>query len=194
MQQQDAPPELMPDEHPSSFFPARLGLSDVVGQQIRQFSRLARLRRRVDQASVEALLELIARRSDAGEVFTAAGRGLAGLHFSGPAGLLRRFARRLPRSLRQRAAVRAIRSAHGAFLIAADHAVEPEPLEIRATDALTARIGDYSAACKLYGSLAANLLEMSGLGPMRIVHSECQRHGHDRCIWRVDNDGHLPAD
>ncbi len=189
VQQQDTPPELMPDEHPHSFFPHRLGLSDVIEEQIRQFRRLARQRRRVAETEVVALLELIARRSDAGAVFTAAGRELAGLFFSGPRGVLRRAARRLPLPLRERAAHRTLRTAHGTYLIAADKAIETEPLEIRATDALTARVGDYSAACKLYSSLAANLLELSGLGVTTVTHPECQRRGDDACVWRVEGDG-----
>ncbi|MGD2151672.1 MAG: hypothetical protein PVG79_00300 [Gemmatimonadales bacterium] len=188
VQQQDAPPELMPDENPRSFFPHRLGLSGVVEHQIRQFRRLARRRRRVDEAELVALLELIARRSDAGAVFTAAGRELAGLHFSGPRELLRRIARRLPLPLRRRAALRALRTANATYLIAAEKAVETEPFEIRATDALTARVGAYGAACKLYGSLAANLLELSGLGATTIAHPECQRHGDERCVWKAEGE------
>lgn len=189
MQQQDTPPELMPDEHPHSFFPHRLGLSGVVEEQIRQMRRMARQRRRVGEAEVVALLELISRRPDAGAVFSAAGRELAGLYFSGPRGALRRIARRLPRPLRKRAALRTLRAAHGTYLIAADKAVESKPLEIRATDALTARVGEYSAACKLYGSLAANLLELSGLGATTVAHPECQRRGDERCVWKVEEDG-----
>jgi hypothetical protein len=185
VQQQDTPPELLPDEHPRSFFPHRLGLSGVVEEQIRQFRRLARLRRGVDEAQVEALLGLVARRPDAGDVFAAAGRGLAGLHFSGFMGALRRVVRRLPMPLRRRAAVRTLRTAQGAFLVATDLSVKPEPLEIRATDALSVRAGTEGAACQLYASLAASLLELSGAGPTTVVHPECQGRGDPRCVWRV---------
>jgi len=186
VQLQDTPPELLPEEHPRSFYPNRLGLSNVIEDQIRQMRRLARLRRRVGEAQVEALLELVARRSDAGAVFDAAGRALAGLYFSGPVGVLRRIARRLPRPLRQRAAVRALRAANGSYLVAAELAVQSQPLEIRATDAVTARVGEYSAACKLYGSLAAGLLELSGLGRRTVAHTACQRHGDEQCVWQVE--------
>ena len=185
VQQQDTPPELLPDEHPRSLFPHRLGLSGVIDEQIRQFRRLARLRRGVDEAQVEALLGLIARRSDAGEVFTAAGRELAGFHFSGLMGALRRVVRRLPMALRRRAAVRTLRTAHGAFLVATDLAVEPEPLEIRATDALSVRAGGEGAACQLYASLAASLLELSGAGATTVVHPKCQGRGDSCCVWQV---------
>ncbi|HSG82563.1 MAG TPA: hypothetical protein VLC48_09950, partial [Gemmatimonadota bacterium] len=152
IKQQDTPPQLMPDENPRAFFPNRLGLSGVIDVQIRQFKRLARLARRVDLAQVEALFELAVRRNDASEVLTDAGQRLAAFHFSGPVGTFRRLKRRLPRRLRRRAAVRALRSTHDAFLIASDLSVHGDPLTIQATDALTARVGEYTGACKLYGS------------------------------------------
>ncbi len=185
LQQQDTPHDLRPDENLASIFPHRLGLTGVIEGQIRKFEQLARARRRVDDAQVTALLELIARRSDAGAVFAAAGRELARLHFAGLRGRWRRLARRLPRPLRRRAAVRALRRAHGRFLVAADLTVHREPLEIRATDALTVRVGDYGGACRLYASLAANVLEMSGLGAKAVDHPECQRLGDACCVWRV---------
>ena len=186
MQHQDTPPELMPNEPVSAFFPQRFGLSGVVEEQIRYFERLSRGRRRVDEAQVQALLELVSRRSDAGAVLESAGRELAKLHFTGPFGRLRRWRRRLPRPFRRRAAARSLRALHGNFFVAAALSVETGSLEIQATDALTARVGESGAACRLYGSLAASLLELSGLGRLAVVHSQCQRRGEPRCIWQVE--------
>jgi predicted hydrocarbon binding protein len=186
IQQQDTPPQLMPEENPQQFFPHRLGLSGVVDVQISEFRRLARLRRSVDQKRVEALLELIARRSDASDVFTDAGRQLARYHFSGPLGAFRRLRRRLPQAFRRRAALKALRKVHHAFLVASQSSVQNDPIEIHATDALTARVGEYGGACKMYGSLAAGLLEASGVGPVRVTHSECQRLGARKCVWVVE--------
>lgn len=187
IKQQDTPPQLMPDENPRAFFPTRLGLSGVIDEQIRQFKWLVRRGRRVDPQQVEALLELVARRDDASDIFTNAGGQLAASHFSGIVGSLRRLKRRLPRPLRWRAAVRALRSTHGSFLIASDLSVQSDPLAIRATDALTARVGGYTGACKLYGSMATSLMEMLRLGPVQVTHSECQRHGAEQCVWRIES-------
>ncbi|MEE9132519.1 MAG: hypothetical protein V3U13_03075 [Gemmatimonadota bacterium] len=189
VQQQDAPPDLLPHEQPGSFFPHRLGLSDVIEEQVRQFRRMARSRRRVEEDQVEALLELVSRRRDSAAIFAAAGRELAALHFSGAAGAFRRFARRLPGPLRRWAAVRALRAANGALLVASDLTVETAPLEIRATDTLTARVSGAGAACQLYVSLAACLLEMSGAGPVTVIHPECQGRGDPHCVWRALLDG-----
>lgn len=189
MQQQDIPPELQPDEHPGSMFPQRLGLSGVIEEQVRELRRLARSGRGVEPAKVEALLALVARRHDAAEIFSAAGSELARLHFSGFSGSLHRFKRRLPRALRQRAAAKALRKASGSFLVATDVEVRRKPLEIRATDALTSRIGQYGAACKLYTSLASDLLARLGMGSMSVIHSDCQRLGAPQCVWHVEEIG-----
>lgn len=186
---QDTPPELLPEENPGSVFPHRLGLSGVVEDQIRRFHRRARWRRRVEEGQVKALLELIARRSDASEIFTSAGRELASLHFSGPLGMLRRFSRRLPLRLRRWVTVRALRKANGAFVVAADSAVDAAPLQIRAIDSLTAQVGHDGAACQIYASLAANLVEMSGAGPTEAVHTRCQARGDDSCVWELRQNG-----
>lgn len=189
VRRQDTPPELLPEENAGSLFPNRLGLSGVIEGQIGHFRRMARLRRRVEAATVEALLELVARRRDAADVFDAAGRELARLHLSGPLAPLHGIARKLPGPLRRRAAVRALRRANRAFLGATDYSIEARPLEIRARGALTARVGDYGGICKLYTSFAANLLELSGLRARAIIHPECQRRGDARCIWKEETGG-----
>ncbi len=188
LQQLDTPPELLPDEVPAAIFPNRLGLSGVIEERVRKFEQFARARRRVDGSEVTSLLELIARRTDAGAVFAAAGQALAELHFKGIS-LRRPIARRLPRPLRVRAAVRELRKAQGKFLVAADLKVRRKPLEIHATDALTARVGEYGGACRLYSALAARVLELSGLRGPTVVHPECQRLGDACCVWRVEQDG-----
>ena len=184
LQQQDEPVELMPNENPSAFFPNRLGLSGVIEEQVREFRRLARSRRPVAVDQVEALIELISRRRDSAAIFVAAGRELAGLHFEGLAGKFRRFVRRLPGPIKRRAAVRTLRTANGA-LVASGLTVERAPLEIRATDALTARVSGAGVACQLYASLASSLLERSGAGPFIVTHPECQGRGDPHCVWRA---------
>ncbi len=188
LQQRDTPPELLPDEVPAAIFPNRLGLSGVIEERVRRFEQLARGRKRVEASEVTSLLELIARRADAGAVLAAAGVALAELHFK-RVGLRRRIARRLPRRLRLRAAVRELRKAHRKFMIAADLKIRRKPLEFRATDPLTARVGDYGGACRLYSALAARVLELSGLAGPTVDHTECQRLGDPCCVWRVEPSG-----
>jgi len=137
VRRQDTPEDWLPDENPAAVFPHRLGLSHVIDGQVRKFHRLARRRRRVDEAQVEALVELIARRRDATQIFAAAGRRLARYYFVGLPGLFRRLSRRLPRRLRQPALVRTLRAANGTFLVAEEVAVDKTPLQVRARGTLT---------------------------------------------------------
>jgi predicted hydrocarbon binding protein len=65
--------------------------------------------------------------------------------------------------------------------------VDADPLEIRAVGALTARVGEYGGACRLYTGLTAGLLEMSGLDGATVAHPECERRGDPRCVWRVES-------
>jgi hypothetical protein len=184
VRRQDTPAELLPDEDPEQSFPHRLGLSDVVERQIREFERLVRRRRNVEAPQVEALLRLIARRPDAETVFDAAGRSLARLTLQG-AGRVRRLARHLPSPIRYRAAARALRSAHGSVLIAARATVHHSPFELRTDDALTARADPHGTACRLYGALATAVMELHGTEPGTVVHFACEARGDDSCVWQT---------
>ena len=166
-------------------FPNRLGLSGVIEEQIRLLDNRAGRRKRVEAHQVRALLELISRRTDAVEVFNAAGRELASFHFSGPWGRLRRFARRLPGWFRRRAVINGLRRANGTFVVATDKTVDTRPLKVQATDSLLAQVGSEGTACQLYSALAASLVEMTGAGPADVVHTRCQGRGDEACVWEL---------
>ena len=184
----DTPAELLPDEKLEMFFPTRLGLSGVVEEQIRHFDRLARRRRRVDSSEVAALLELIARRPDAEAIFESAGRELARQRFNGPLGRARALTKRLPHTFRKWATARGLRAAHGNVLIAESLVVGSSPMEMRATDTLTAQANAAGKACLLYSALASTLAELNGAGPMQAIHSRCQARGDDSCVWELKSD------
>jgi hypothetical protein len=186
IRQADTPPPTLADEPAGSMFPHRLGLSDVVEEQIRHFRRLRRLGRGVDEAHVIALLELVARRRDAASVFGVAGRELALLYLSGRRGLTRSLVRRLPSKLKRRATLRILRRAAERFMLASRVAVAAQPLEVRADGAVTVRAGTYGAACQLYSSLADNLWKLTAREGPGFAHPECQRRGDALCVWRAD--------
>jgi hypothetical protein len=192
VRRQDTPEDWLPDENPASVFPHRLGLSQVIDGQVRKFHRLARRRRRVDEAQVEALVELVSRRRDAPQIFAAAGRRLARYYFVGLPGFFRRISRRLPRRLRQPALVRTLRSANVTFLVASELAVDKAPLQVRARGALTARARGAGSACQLYVAFAKQLLELAGVDSPQVVHTECQGRGDSHCVWTVFTDGSQP--
>lgn len=186
VRRQDTPGDLLPDENPERSFPGRLGLSDVVERQIREFRRLARRHRRVEVDQVEALLRLIARRPDAGTIFDVAGRTLADRIAGGLRGQLRGLVRHLPESLRYRAAARVLRGARGDVLIARDASVRFDPFELRAVDVLTARIDPSGSACRLYEALMAGLVQLHGGDARSTVHVECETRGDEACVWRIE--------
>lgn len=193
VRRQDTPEDWLPDEDPASAFPHRLGLSRVIDGQVRKFHRLARRGQRVDEAQVEALLELISRRRDASQIFAAAGRRLARYYFVGLPGLLRRITRRLPRRMREANIVRTLRGANGTLLVATEMAVDRAPLQVRARGAVTARVRGAGSACKLYVAFAKELLELAGVDSLTVIHTECQGRGDPQCIWTMLPDGSQPS-
>ncbi len=91
----DRPEEYLEEEVTSATLPRRLGLSDVIGKEIRKYEEEARRGRRVAESAVADLVGLVVRRGDSDEVFRQVGQQLA-------AGSKRRgmFAALAPRSLR----------------------------------------------------------------------------------------------
>lgn len=183
---QDTPADVLPDEPVSSFFPQRLGLSDVVEDQIRQFEALARKRRPVDEERVAALFELIVRRMDAAAVLNAAGEKLARMTLGSRSSFRMRLKRRFPPSLRRGTAVRALRSILPEVTGGDSLTVSRNPLEVRAKGALTARVGDYGGACQLYSSTVSSVLSLLGMNDAEVIHVACQRHGDEFCVWRAE--------
>lgn len=73
----DRPDEYLEDEVTSVTLPRRLGLSDVVGKEIRKYEEEARRGRRVSESAVGGLVGLVTRRGDSDEVFRRVGQLLA---------------------------------------------------------------------------------------------------------------------
>lgn len=186
IQRQDEPPELLPDEPAGSLFPKRLGLSDVIEDQIRQFERLARRRRGVEESQVTALIELIVRRMDAAAVLSAAGEELARSVLRSQARFSRRLSRSLPVALRRRATARALKSTLPGLLAASRVQVGRSPLEVRTRDSITARVGSYSGACQLVSTTISTAADLFHVDARVVTHSACQRHGAELCVWTAE--------
>lgn len=92
MRDQDVPPEVLEDEDTTVTLPRRLGLSDVVGRQIRTYREDVRKGSRLSDEELQDLLRLVIRRPDAEEIFFKVGESLAG---EGPS----RWRRILPRGV-----------------------------------------------------------------------------------------------
>ena len=77
LRDRDRPEEVLEDEDLTVSLPRRLGLSDVVGVQIRRFQEEVRNKRLQSTPQVIDLMRLVVRRPDAEEIFTEAGRRIA---------------------------------------------------------------------------------------------------------------------
>lgn len=73
----DSPEEYLEDENTSATLPRRLGLSDVIRNEIQRYQEEARKGRRVLESQVGDLVGLVIKRGDADEVFRQVGRSLA---------------------------------------------------------------------------------------------------------------------
>ena len=73
----DLPKEVLASEDPTRTMPRRLGLSDVVDQQIRIFRERVRKRERITDQQARDLFHLVLRRPDSEEAFLEAGKRLA---------------------------------------------------------------------------------------------------------------------
>jgi hypothetical protein len=178
----DTPTDITPEENPHPDLPQRLGMSDVILDQIRRYRRLAP-RGRVDAAEALDLVRLVVRRSDATATFDLAGRSLAARAYGRRSALFRLALRALPGRVRLRAAFRHVRSRAGALFGAADfHVVHAPTAGLYAQGWLGARAGSGEACRFVSAFLEETILRFTGeIRPIR--HELCETMGDGRCVW-----------
>lgn len=184
LRDQDTPPDIYPDENPHPDLPQRLGMSDVILDQIRRYRRLGP-RGRVPASEALDLVRLVARRTDAADVFDSAGRTVAARAFERRSLTLRLLLRLLPGRLRFRAALRHVRARAASILGTADFHVVDAPGALYAHGALGARAGAGSA-CRLYGAYVRETLRLFTGAPGTVRHEVCETMGDGRCVWTVE--------
>lgn len=179
IRRQDLPSEVLEEEDTSRTMPRRLGLSDVVDQQIRRYREEVRRRRRVTDEEIRDLVRLVIRRPDSDEVFFHAGRRLAGDQDAS------RLSRLLPSSLAfalaRRQVGRRLRNLFGRRI--GGFAAGPFTLEARAHLFIQADPG--GDACYALSGFCEALLRRYAGPDARVAHSRCQARGDDLCRWTV---------
>ena len=178
---QDTPPDIHPDENPHPHMPQRLGMSDVILDQIRHYRRLG-LRGRVPPADAVDLFRLVARRPDAGDVFDAAGRTLAERLFARRSRSFRLMLRILPRRARRRLALRHARAYVEPLLGAVRFHLADPPGSLHAEGTLGGRVGS-TAACRLYTAFLEETLRRFTGARWGARHEACQAMSDGRCVW-----------
>jgi hypothetical protein len=179
MRDQDVPPELLEDEDTTVTLPRRLGLSDVVGRQIRTFREDVRRGARLTDGEIKDLFRLVIRRPDAEEIFLKAGQALAGSRNPG----WRRF---LPRGMalalarsRVRRRLKALFGRRVGGLGRGDFSLEGRSLLFIEADPG----GD---ACALVTGLCQTTIEQTTGHRARVGHTLCQSRGDALCRWEGD--------
>jgi len=188
MRDQDVPPELLEEEDTAVTLPRRLGLSDVVGRQIRSFREDVRKGVRLTDPEIRDLFRLVIRRPDAEEIFFRVGQSLAGEAGGGwrralPKGIALALARtRVRRRLKTLFGRRVGGFGRGSF------SVEGRSLLFIEADPG----GD---ACALVGGLCQAEMERASGRKAEVHHTLCQSRGDALCRWEgelMEGDPALP--
>jgi predicted hydrocarbon binding protein len=186
MRDLDRPTEVLEDEDLAISMPRRLGLSDVVGVQIRRFTEEVRQRRQQAVSQVEDLVRLVIRRPDAEVIFTEAGRRLARRLWGERNGMMRSVIRVMPRPIASVAAHRAAKRMFRTISGGAKLSISRWPFELRIRGSLTARSDPSGAACAFYAGALSELLETYTGREYRIGHRACEARGGSECAWTVE--------
>jgi predicted hydrocarbon binding protein len=169
------------DEHHGELVAKRLGLNPTVEAQIERFEKQARRGAAVPGAEFAALQRLVARRPDAGVVFSEAGRRAARRVVRERRGAGQALARLLPgrwrRALGFRRARRLATATFGAEL-------ERGGGSVRAVlNPTLAVVTDPGPACSFTGSALAELLRQLAGFDGAMMHVSCRARGADTCAW-----------
>ena len=179
---QDLPGEVLADEDVSLTLPRRLGLSDVVENQIRRYREAVRKRRRVSDEEFADLVRLVVRRSDSEDVFRQVGRRLADVdeEARGVPGIL---PRRVVLGLARRRAGRRLKALFGRKV----GSFPGGAFGLEGRDLIFIGSDPGGDACFLVSGLLEGVAGRYGLGSGVITHPDCEAYGADLCRWVMDD-------
>ncbi|HUO51225.1 MAG TPA: hypothetical protein VMT93_01790 [Gemmatimonadaceae bacterium] len=163
----------------------RLGLSDTVYAQIRRYTDAVKRNQRPSHEEAVALATLIGRRSDAEQVFRAAGRYVARESYQRIALPTRQMIALFPALLSRPLALRQTRKAaerywNGAVRRSGGH------LLLEVPESVTVESAPNSLGCSYYEESLHELLRLLGASSGRVDHVRCRARGEGNCEWRVD--------
>lgn len=176
----DLPTEVLAAEDPTQTMPRRLGLSDVVEQQIRLFREQVRKRERITDRHAEDLFHLVLRRPDSEEAFLQAGEMLAADE-KPLKGLRRFYPERAKYSLARQRIRKRIRHLFGRHI--GGFAQGPFTLEAKGHFLLDLDPG--GDACALITGLSQAILSRNLRRRLEVLHTSCEARKQDLCRWVV---------
>ena len=174
----DLPSEVLASEDPTQTMPRRLGLSDVVDQQIRVFREQVRRKEKITDQQAQDLFHLVLRRPDSEEAFLRAGELLA--EDIRP---LRNFRRLYPPKARYSRARRETRKAVKSLFGRAIGGFAHGPFTIEAKGHFLLDLDPGGDACALLTGLSQAILRGSLGRKVSVRHSSCEARKQDLCRW-----------
>lgn len=178
MRDQDLPPELLEEEDTTVTLPRRLGLSDVVGRQIRSFREDARRGVRVSDGEIHDLFRLVIRRPDAEELFFKVGQTLAG----NPAGRWRRV---LPQRVAFALARTRVRRRLATLFGRRVGGFGRGGFCIEGRTLLFIEADPGGDACAFVSGFCQAAIEGATARPVKVAHTLCQSRGDALCRWEA---------
>jgi hypothetical protein len=179
LRRQDLPTETLESENTSVTLPRRLGLSDVVDRQIRRYREEVRRGRRITDDEIRDLVRLVIRRPDSEEVFSQAGRQLAGEGAS-QAAWRKALPAALGYALARRATRRRLRQLFGRRV----GGFAPGPFTIEGRSLVFIQSDPGGDACQFLSGFCQAVMDRHVPGA-RIVHSLCESRKDAVCRWTV---------
>lgn len=185
----DQPTEVLEDENPSLTMPRRLGLSEVVERQIDRYAAAVRRGQKLSDAELFELVQLVIRRPDATKVFFHAGSSLV----AGQRSLVQFGARVLPESAEfffaRRRVQRGLRKLFGRRV----GGFSAGPFALEGRSLLFYQADPQGHACAFVTGYAQGVFDGITSHGRRVIHSQCEARGDDRCRWTVQAEIHRPA-
>jgi len=181
----DRPEEVLEDENLAISLPRRLGLNDVIDNQIRRYEEARRKRRPVPVNELTDLLRLVIRRPDDEAILQEAGESIVGRFVAGGERRRARLARIMPGRLRRRMLRRALQRLARRMAAGGTVEVLRDPVGVRIAPCIAAAVDPGGVACLLYTSAFRTLAREYGDTDARIVHSACETRGQPACEWTL---------
>ena len=180
LRRQDRPAEILESEDTTITLPRRLGLSDVVDQQIRRYREEVRRGVRIGDDEVSDLVRLVIRRPDSEEVFFRTGRLLAAGDELTTPGWTKALPTSVAYALARRAAGRRLRRLFGRRL----GGFGPGPFTMEGRALVFIQSDPGGDACNLVSGFCQSVLDRY-VGDAQVVHSLCESRRDPLCRWTV---------
>ena len=180
----DLPTEVLASEDPTQTMPRRLGLSEVVDQQIRLFREQVRKRERITDQQAQDLFHLVLRRPDSEEAFLDAGELLAG-DGKPPKGLKRYYPEKGLYTVSRRQARRRMKALFGRHVGGFAHG----PFTLEAKGHFLLDLDPGGDACALVTGLCQTILSRNHRRQMDVHHTACEARKQDLCRWVFSEPG-----